>query len=231
MKLNRHIKPILAAAFLAPVISAHAQNFSYFYGENVQGTGYTDILGLPSDFDMEQYNEGTGALSSDQTVTTISPDTAAFGVQGFSTVVNLGTFGNSHSTPGFTEVVTGITLYLWVQAPLSPNAGTTTYQIYDGLGGRTGDLIGDVVTLIEPEDENTFAVLTIPAALWDGDFSIGKSGQSAIIGWNTVAENGLTASQRPGFAVTTTLVAIPEPSSAALLGSLGLLILSRRRRR
>lgn len=228
MKPHQYTKSILIAAFIATAASASAQNFSYFYGENVQGGGYTDVLGLPSDFNMEQYNENTGALSSGATESSVSPDTTALGIQGFSTVLDLGTFGDQHSTPGFTEVVTGVTLYLWV-TNLSPLASTTTFQIYDGLGGRTGTLIGDVITLTEPNSEQAYVAITIPSSLWDGDFSIGKSGQNSSTLFNTVTDNG-TAANRPGFAVTTTLVAIPEPTSAALLGGLGLMALIRRRR-
>ncbi|MBK1884470.1 PEP-CTERM sorting domain-containing protein [Luteolibacter pohnpeiensis] len=230
LKIPGGIRFAIFTACMALTSSAYAQNFSYFYGVNVQGSGYTDVYGLPSDFDMEQYNENTGVLSSGASASTVSPDTAAFGTQGFSTVVDLGTFGNEHATDGYVEVVTSITLYLWVTG-LSPNGSTTTFQIYDGLSGRSGGLIGDVVTLTEPTDEGSYVAIEIPTSLWDGDFSLGKDGQISTIVWNTVTEDGIEITQLPGFSVTTTLVAVPEPSTTTLLGGLVVALSFVRRRK
>lgn len=226
----------LAVILIGTAATAAAQSYSYFYGENIIGSAsnYDTIGALPTDFDMEQYNENplspTFGNSSGATDSGIQPDAPSFGTTGFSTTVDLGTgWGQSHASPGFNEVITDVSLYLWVSG-LSPNLSTTTFQIYDGLGGRSGTLISNIVTLTEPTDENTFVKLTIPSSLWSGGFSIGKSGTSGTILWNTVTEDGLNGAQRPGFSVTTTLVPVPEPAGA-LLSGFGIFGLILRRRR
>lgn len=222
----------LAAAFIASAAVANAQvagdTFSYFYGENVQGTGHDFLHSLAdSGYDSHQYRHGDGAVTDTGLMSAQSPN--ALGTNRLSSVFSLGSFGNDvgTGTDGSTEQITSVTLWLYV-ASISPLNTTDTFTIFSGLNSTTGAVGSFSVT--QPTDVNTFVGIDIPLSVALSGFTIGNgNNQTPTQLLNTYTESAgvANATNRPGFSVTT--VMIPEPSSA-LLGALGAAVLLRRRR-
>jgi len=221
----------LAAAFIGSAVVANAQvvddTFSYFYGENVQGTGYDFTHSLAdSGYNSWQLRHNDGAISDTGQISAQSPN--FFGTNRLSSVFSLGSFGNDVGTgiDGSIETVTSVTLWLYV-ASISPANATDTFTIYSGTNSTTGAVGSFTVT--QPTDVNTFIGIDIPLSVAMSGFTIGNgTNQTPTQLLNTYTESSSTAAFRPGFSVNTVMV-IPEPS-VALLGVVGAAAFLRRRR-
>jgi hypothetical protein len=202
--------------------------YSYFYGENVQGSGYDFLHSLEdSGYNSWQYRHNDGVIDdTGETISAQSPN--AFGVNRLSSVFSLGTFGNDVGTgiDGSIEQITSVTLWLYVDS-ISPLGATNTYTIYTGENSTTS-AVGSF-TVSQTSDVGTFIGIEIPLSVALSGFTIGNGdSQTPTQLLNTYTETTSTAVFRPGFSVTTVMV-IPEPTTV-LFGVIGSVVLLRRRR-
>jgi hypothetical protein len=222
---------LIASLVIGSAAVANAQvagdTYSYFYGENVQGSGYDFLHSLAdSGYDSWQYRHNDGVISDTGQISALSPN--ALGTNRLSSVFSLGTFGNDVGTgvDGSVEQITSVTLWLYV-ASISPLGATNTYTIFTGENSSI-EAVGSF-TVSQTSDVGTFIGIDIPLSVALSGFTIGNGdNQTPTQLLNTYTESSSTAVFRPGFSVTTVMV-IPEPS-AFLLGAMGAGILLRRRR-
>jgi hypothetical protein len=222
---------LVASLVIGSAAVANAQvagdTYSYFYGENVQGSGYDFLHSLAdSGYNSWQIRHNDGNITDTGLMSASSP--TALNSNRISSVFFLGSFGKDIGTgvDGSVEQITSVTLWLYV-ATISPNGATNTFTIYSGLNSTT-NAVGSF-TVTEPTDEGGFIGIEIPLSVALTGFTIGNGdSQTPTQVMNTYTESSTTAAFRPGFSVTTVMV-IPEPS-AVLLGGVGMLVLIRRRR-
>jgi len=229
----------IIAGLLGSAVVANAQQLddvnNYFYGSSSAQTGsggtYQFTSGYPGGFSVWQVNNGTKAIIDDGTTRALSP--GDLGDPGRSMVWQLG--GHTNLVGPTVDVVTGQalteeiqTVTLWVYASaLSPNNQTNSFNIYTGTSGNDGTVVGSF-SVTDPTNENTFIGIDIPLSVAFAGFSIGSNLVLATQDSLQVStDTNSNATRHPGFAVQTILV--PEPSTA-LLGSLGMLAIFRRRR-
>jgi hypothetical protein len=223
---------LIASLVIGSTAVANAQvagdTYSYFYGENVQGSGYDFLHSLEdSGYNSWQYGHRYDVIDDEgEMISAASPN--ALGTNRFSSVFSLGTFGNDVGTglDGSIEQITSVTLWLYVDS-ISPLGATNTFTIYAGENSTT-NAVGSF-TVSQTSDVGTFIGIEIPLSVALSGFTIGNGdNQTPIQLLNTYTETTSTAVFRPGFSVTTVMV-IPEPG-AALLSVIGLVALLRRRR-
>jgi hypothetical protein len=223
---------LIASLVIGSAAVANAQvagdTYSYFYGENVQGSGYDFLHSLAdSGYNSWQYRHNDGVIDdTGETMSAASPN--FFGKNRVSSVFSLGSFGNDvgSGVDGSIEQITSVTLWLYVDS-ISPNGATNTFTIYTGENSTT-NAVGSF-TVTEPTSEGTFIGIDIPLSVALSGFTIGNGdNQTPIQLLNTYTETTSTAIFRPGFSVTTVMV-IPEPA-AALLCVIGTSVFLRRRR-